>query len=190
MRTFIAIALDEKSRQFLSGIQQQLKSCGADVKWVEPHNIHVTLKFLGEIDEDVVSRIKPMLNSLASKFGAFRARISSIGAFPRLSSPRVIWAAMEEGAQEIKQIAAALEQETEGLGIPREKRPFSSHITIGRTRSGLNMMRLVQRLKDISGGLPGGGIEFTANRITLFKSTLSPSGPTYEPLHEAYLKTS
>jgi len=188
MRTFIAIELPKEIKDSLSKIQEQLKKSGADVKWVLPQNIHLTLKFLGEIDDIKLSKISEILEDTAKGKNPFQIRISSIGAFPKMNFPRVIWIGIDKGDQETKEIGDRLEEKIAKIGIPREDRPFSSHITIGRTRSTLNRDKLVGDLEDLASNFGGRNFEFTVTKITLFKSTLTPKGPVYEILKEASLK--
>lgn len=189
MRTFIAIELPQEIRDFLGRIQEQLKTSGADVKWVNPENIHLTLKFLGEIDEKKMAKISEILNDIAENKNSFQIRISSLGAFPNMDFPRVIWVGIGQGDAETKAIAKELEEKIVRLGIPKEDRPFSSHITIGRTRSTLNREKLVRSLVSMEDKVEKENLTFSATKITLFKSTLTPKGPIYETLHNASLKT-
>ncbi len=186
MRTFIAIELPQEIKDFLSHLQQELKSCGADVKWVQPENIHLTLKFLGDVGDEELNKIIEIIEEVAKEKSKFQIRVSSLGAFPKIDSPRVIWIGVDEGDKETKEIAELLEEKIAKLGIPKEDRPFSSHITIGRTKSNLNLHKLAQELKNKS-ELGGGKIGFEAVKITLFKSTLTPKGPVYEALKETTL---
>lgn len=190
MRAFIAIDLPKEIKEKLACLQEKLKASGADVKWVTPQNIHLTLKFLGERDEKKINKITEILKSAACAESAFQIRLSCIGAFPKIDSPRVIWVSVDKGDAETKKIAEKLEEEIAKTGIPKEDRPFSSHITIGRMRSNLNKEKLVQDLNNFAGqpATTIGGLEFTVTKITLFKSTLTPKGPIYEPLSEANLK--
>ena len=187
MRTFIAIELPGEIKNSLSHLQEQLKNAGADVKWVEPNNIHLTLKFLGEIDDKKLEGITKIIFDIAKEKNKFQIHISSLGAFPKIDFPRVIWVGVDIGDKETKQVAEELEEKTAKIGIPKEDRPFSSHITIGRTRSSLNRERLVQDLKN-KAELSGVRLEFYVTKITLFKSTLTPHGPIYEVLKETNLK--
>lgn len=189
MRTFIAIELPESIKDFLSRIQGQLKGSQADVKWVAPKNIHLTLKFLGEIDEKKLDKINAIIEDAAKNKNSFYIRISSLGAFPKINSPRVIWVGINKGDNEIKEIAKGLEEKIAKLGIPKENRAFSSHITIGRARSHLNREKLAQHLKTLGDNFGEEKPEFLADSITLFKSTLAPGGPIYETLKEAAFKT-
>lgn len=190
MRTFIAIELPKEIRDSLSSLQEELNASGADVRWVEPCNIHLTLKFLGEVDDKTLDKVIPILEEITKDRNSFYIRISSVGAFPKINFPRVIWVGIDRGDTETAQIAKSLEKEIAKIGIPAEDRPFSSHITIGRVKSGLNRNRLVNNLNSLGGDFfRQGNPEFLATKITLFKSTLTPHGPIYEVLKEVHLKT-
>jgi RNA 2',3'-cyclic 3'-phosphodiesterase len=183
MRTFIAIELPQEIKDTLGRLQQKLKAAGADVKWVEPANIHLTLKFLGEIDEPAKERISVSLEKICRSRPTFNISLSSCGAFPSIDSPRVIWAGIKEGDSQIKQIALDIEDALAQIGLPKEDRDFSSHITLGRTRSSKNrrqLSELLSSLKPLEGSFP-------AAKITLYKSSLTPRGPVYEILQEFQL---
>lgn len=189
MRAFIAIELPEQIKSRLSELQALLKKSGADVKWVEPQNIHLTLKFLGEIDEVKSVKIAGMIEEIAQDAKQFRINLSSCGAFPRIEFPRVIWIAVNKGDKEVKILAEKLEERIEKFGIAREERIFSSHITIGRVKSPVNKDKLVRALKETENYFEGENTEFDVTKITLFKSTLGPNGPAYEPLKVINLTT-
>jgi RNA 2',3'-cyclic 3'-phosphodiesterase len=186
MRAFIAIELPKEIKEHLSKIQGKLKASGADVKWVEPANIHLTLKFLGEIDEEVKAKVITALSGIASDRNSFIASISSIGAFPKAQSPRVIWAGLNLGDEQVKEIAKQIDSDLEKIGLAKEDREFSSHITLGRTKSSKNRIELVKLLEGLS-ETQLGPFEFHVSKITFFKSTLTPKGPIYEALHESCL---
>lgn len=189
MRTFIAIELSQEIKDALGRLQAQLKTTGADVKWVAQENIHLTLKFLGEINEQKINEVIRIIESIAKDTKIFPMGLSSIGAFPKIDFPRVIWIGIAQGENVVKEIAEGLENNLAEIGIPREERPFSSHITIGRTKSSQNRFKLVQELKKLADNSGKENLEFTADKITLFKSTLSSAGPLYERLKEVSLQT-
>ena len=182
MRVFIAIELPDGIKKQLAGLQAELKKAGADAKWVNPELIHITLKFLGEIDDPALKRVFAAVNRAAGSFAAFPACLESAGAFPSLDSPRVIWAGIGTGAPQLREIYARLELElaAEGLDV-EEEREFAPHATLARTRSSLNRKDLAKRLHDAA-AKPIAAPDFQVNAITVFKSILSPTGPTYEPL--------
>ncbi|MDD5255836.1 MAG: RNA 2',3'-cyclic phosphodiesterase [Candidatus Omnitrophica bacterium] len=187
MRTFIAIALPERITKLLGGIQEELKKSQADVKWVETPNIHLTLKFLGELNPEQIGQVSAALAQAGNKIRPFEASLGELGAFPSLRYPRVIWLGVEKGNQNIKELAALVEDSLFKIAIPREDKPFSSHITLGRTRSSLNNLRLSAALSNAGGIYKAENPEFHVGRITLFKSTLTPKGPLYESLAETIL---
>ncbi|MCX5695574.1 MAG: RNA 2',3'-cyclic phosphodiesterase [Candidatus Omnitrophica bacterium] len=182
MRAFIAIELPQEIKDKLAQLQALLKESRADVKWVEPKNIHLTLKFLGEIDEDKSVKISGIIEDIAKESRQFPISLSSLGAFPKLDFARVIWIGIDKGDQETKLLAKGLEERIEKLGILKEERVFSTHITIGRVRSPLNKDKLAEALKKLGDYFAGKNIKFTVTKITLFKSTLGSSGPVYEAL--------
>lgn len=189
MRTFIAIELPQEIRNSLASLQEQLRSSGADVKWVAPVNIHLTLKFLGEIDEKKLDEVSKIIDDIAKNKTTFAIRITSLGAFPKINYPRVIWVGIDKGDMETKEIANDLEEAIAKIGIPKEDRPFSSHITIGRLRSPQNRERLVKELNKLVDDFGKQNLEFSVTKITFFKSTLTPKGPIYDILKEAHLKS-
>ncbi len=188
MRLFIAIELPPEIKDALGQLQVQLNASGANVKWVEPQNIHLTLKFLGDTDDKEIDAIMRILEEVAGEKMDFTIRISSLGAFPSLDSIRVIWAGIDQGDTIACQIAKDLEERIAYIGIAKEKRPFSSHITIGRTKSSLNPGKLARDIGILEKALEGKNLEFRVQKITLFKSTLTPKGPVYEALKAANLK--
>ncbi len=189
MRTFIAIELPEPIKNSLARLIDKLKETSADVKWVQPQNIHLTLKFLGERDDKKVDRITEILDEVAKNHKAFPIRINALGAFPNMSSPRVIWVGIDQGDIETKSIFKDLEDSICKVGIPKEDRAFSSHITIGRTRSAKGITELSQAIASLNDSIGKDKLEFTAGSITLFKSTLTPKGPIYEALKVVNLTT-
>lgn len=187
MRTFIAIELPEEIKAYLAKIQNDLRKIGADVKWVEPENLHLTLKFLGERDDKKIKQISELLKEISKDTTSYKIRISSLGAFPKTEAPRVIWVGISEGDNQTKAIAKRLEEEIAHLGIPKEDRPLSSHITLGRTHSGLHVDKLSNELNNLAGKIISQ--EFSVTKITLFKSTLTAKGPIYEALKEINLES-
>jgi RNA 2',3'-cyclic 3'-phosphodiesterase len=190
MRAFIAIDLPQAIKKHLSQLEEKLQTRLSGVKWVEPANIHITLKFLGEIDTQTKTPVSAALNEIAAETAAFPVRISSAGAFPDTKYPRIVWLGASQGNSQAGQIAAKLEESMEKLGFARENREFSCHLTIARVKQGNDKLKLAEGIAEIDRQLSASCLEFTAEKITLFKSTLSAKGPLYEKLHEANLKTS
>ncbi|MDP3791026.1 MAG: RNA 2',3'-cyclic phosphodiesterase [Candidatus Omnitrophota bacterium] len=183
MRAFIAIELSEEIRSSLSQIQSHLKYSGADVKWVEKDNIHLTLKFLGEITEEKCEKIKSILDEIGRSLRPFEINIKNIGAFPKIDHPRVIWVGLDKGAKESVEVAGKIDEELYKIGFEKESRPFTAHLTIGRVRSSKNKDALKQKLTAYS-------LQLTAetqliSSVIFFQSKLSPKGSIYTKLYEA-----
>ncbi len=184
MRTFIALELSEEMKEELARLQEELKKAGQDVKWVNPENIHLTIKFLGNTDESKIEQIKKILDDTSSQTRPFEISLFMLGAFPSLEYPRVIWAGIDKGCAEAEKIAALAEKRLENIGFGKEKRPFSAHLTLGRVRSGRNK----SELKEIISSLEVKPISCAIKHITLFQSTLTPRGSIYTSLHAAVFK--
>lgn len=185
LRLFIAIELSSETQEQLSQIQKQLKSSGADVKWVKPENIHLTLKFLGETKVSLVEDIKNVIREAAEQFEKFEFHLNELGAFPKITSPRAIWVNAFEPTGIIGKIVLMLEEKLEKLGFTKTTRGFTPHITIGRVKSSDGRINLVEKLRQAKISQPQSQ---KVDKLTLFKSTLTPSGPIYEVLQQANLK--
>lgn len=183
MRTFIAIELAQEIKDSLAGIQKKLESSQADIKWVKPENIHLTLKFLAEVEEAKIPKIIQRLQEFGDQIKPFTIRMNGLGAFPGLKSARVIWVRVKEDTDELGKLAEIIEDGLVKLGFPKEDRKFSAHLTLGRLRSNKNKDKLGQKLEEIQIS------ELTQqiNSIGLFKSTLHPAGAVYQKLSEISL---
>lgn len=182
MRTFIAIELSEDIRSSLTQIQSHLKYSGADVKWAEKNNIHLTLKFLGEISEEKLQQVIAALEIIAKESHAFEISIKDIGAFPNIDHPRVIWVGLDKGAEESKVLAEKIDEELFKIGFEKETRPFAAHLTIGRVRSPKNKRALKDKITQYA--VRNTLYEYVSS-VILFQSKLTPKGSIYTKLHEA-----
>ncbi len=185
MRTFIAIELGKEIKEVLSKIQSELKNAAADVKWVYPENIHLTLKFLGEVKEEKIPKIIQCLKEICNTINPFNIEIKDTGAFPDMKSPQVIWVGIEEGKEKLLELVELMEDILVKLKFPKEERKFSAHITIGRVKSLKNKGVLSQKINALQFGSPA---HQEVKSIILFKSTLTPKGPIYEKLSEENFK--
>lgn len=183
LRCFIAIELENNIQDRLSELQSELRKSGADVKWVKKENIHLTLKFLGEIKQDSINKLKEALDEICIHHKNFIIALGGVGAFPKLVFPRILWVGIISGEGKIVDIAKDLENSLEKINFKKETRPFSAHITIGRNRSNLNRIHLIEQLRKNKNW---GNFPMAVNKITLLKSTLTSTGPIYEPI---YIKT-
>lgn len=180
MRLFIGIDIPQDLKEELSRLTDKLKKCDCDAKWVELQNLHLSLKFLGEVDEDKIKNIKEILNATGNKHPALELNFENFGFFPNEKYPRVFFVATDKEG-ELKRIYSDIETALQNLGFEKEER-FKSHITLARFRS----LKNIEALKKQVGSLTIKD-KFTVNEITLFKSTLKPQGPVYEKIASAVL---
>ena len=184
MRTFIAIKIPDIVKSELIQITDKLKSSRADLKWVKPEGILLTLKFLGNIDEQKATEVKEVLNKVVKAEVPFEIRLEGLGAFPKPASPRVIWAGVKEGAQNTINLAKNLEEQLEKIGFEKERRSFHPHLTLGRLRSPQNKGKLSNLLESTK--FKSSSIIKVA-RLNLIQSTLTPTGAIYTVLYQAEL---
>ena len=187
MRAFIGIGLSDEAKAALTQSQQELATSHADVKWVQPEQLHVTLKFLDEISDAQRQQMEASLTTIAQQTSAFTMGLQAIGAFPSVSDPRIIWVGVGEGKASVVRLAEAIEQGARVLGLKREERPYSAHVTIGRVRSGRNLQSLTQQLKEAHWQAP---VVWQATSLTFYQSLLGSGGPTYSVLEEIPLGVS
>ena len=139
MRCFLAFKLSLETAENIAGAQQSLKarcaSAGMSVRWVPPPNIHMTVQFLGEITDPMATALKDMLEPVVFGFESFDLTAMGMGAFPDVSSPRVIWAGLGPGADTLTTFHAAIRSRLETAGFNFDKKPFAAHITVGRVKS-------------------------------------------------------
>jgi 2'-5' RNA ligase len=185
MRCFIAIELPGEVKSALAGLQEEFKKYGVDVRWVKPDNIHLTLKFLGDIDEKKVEEIVKRVEKICDKYESFSLETKGVGIFPSLHSPRVLWVGIK-GNSSLIRLQADMEDEMSSIGFKRENRGFTPHLTIGRFKSSVGKRELANRIelhRDDSFGL------INVKAIVLMKSDLKPSGAEYTRIAEIPLKT-
>ncbi len=183
LRLFIALPLPAEVEQRLGQLIDEFKPRGSNVKWAKPGNIHLTVKFLGDTDEKLVTKIGEEIDSVASRFSVIPGVIDTLGGFPNLKRPRVIWAGSSLGIESAGKIAKQVDLAMRQLRFDKEKRPFKAHLTLGRVRQG----RPVDELTPYLSNYKLEPVVMTLDRLTLFKSTLTPSGPIYDRLHESPL---
>ncbi|MGH7411871.1 MAG: RNA 2',3'-cyclic phosphodiesterase [Candidatus Methylomirabilis sp.] len=179
IRAFVAINLDPGLKESIAVVQERLKSARADVGWVKPENLHLTLKFLGQVPGAYLEAIAEAVESAAVGYGAFRLAFAGLGAFPQPRSARVIWIGVREGAQGLAGLQARLEAELQPLGFPPETRPFAAHLTLGRVRGPGRREQLAAVLTSLPTEPLG---EMVLDRIELMKSDLRPDGARYSAL--------
>jgi 2'-5' RNA ligase len=184
MRAFIGLALPEAIRARLQRLQSELGASGVDVKWVEPANLHVTVKFLDEISEAQRQAIETMIGQVASREAPFELGLDGVGAFPSVNAPRVVWVGLAQGRESLVRIAQALEQEGQRIPLRREERAFAAHLTLGRVRSSKRLGSLAERLRSAAPPTPA---SWRVASLTLYQSVLGSGGPRYTVLADVPL---
>ncbi len=183
IRLFIAFPLQKEVAEKLGEIIALLKNQGGRVKWVTSQNIHLTARFLGDTDERLVERLTALIDDTAAKYDSVDSMIDRLGAFPNLVRPRVIWAGLRDNTEVLAKVARELELSVRKLRFKPEKRGFNAHLTLGRVKDTSGVGDLTAYMQDFNLE----EIPLTFDRLTLFKSTLTPQGPIYDRLHEAML---
>jgi RNA 2',3'-cyclic 3'-phosphodiesterase len=184
MRAFLAIDLPASLQSGLAEVVDCLKKAGADVRWVPVGNIHLTLKFFGNIKESEVEAIMGAACLVTPQIPPFDLQVTQIGAFPNIKSPRVIWLGMDGQIDNLSSLYRGLEQALATIGYLAEDRPLHPHLTLGRVRSSRGRDRLTQLLRGLA--LPAFPV-FQVSELILFRSTLTPQGSIYTPLKKISL---
>jgi 2'-5' RNA ligase len=180
VRSFIALPVSEEIEAAVGVLEEMLKRSRADVKWVPPGNVHITLKFLGGVETGRLESISEALRRAVAGVRAFDAVVSGVGTFP--ANPRrarVVYMGLSEGVAEMKELADRIENAMAEMGFEREKRPFKSHLTIGRVRTG------ARKLDDLGQSIAAAEykpLKLAVDRVNLVKSELTPSGAIYTVL--------
>ena len=184
-RTFIGIDIGDGIRSGTVALQQALAKTGATVKWVEPENLHVSLQFLGEVDDRELHAVCKAVKEAAAGEPPFPLRVSGVGAFPNARRPKVLWAGVTDGAEEIQRLYATLETKMLELGCYRkEERGYVPHVTLGRVKGDADGLTLAPEL---SKRMAWDGGRTTVDEVLVFGSELSRDGPVYTVIGRAAL---
>jgi 2'-5' RNA ligase len=178
-RTFIAVELPSNIRSALRDVQTRLREGGADVKWVEEENLHLTVKFLGDVEDEKLPSVTAAVRTAVSSLTEFLISLGGVGAFPSLTRPRVVWVGLQSGNEPFKSLMERVETALNGVGFPREQRAPHPHVTIGRVRPPYSLKRLPELLKAEPAEALG---TMTVEKLTVMASRLSPKGPKYTPM--------
>jgi RNA 2',3'-cyclic 3'-phosphodiesterase len=185
LRTFVAVEITAPIRARAGELIAALGGTTADVKWVEPHNLHLTLKFLGEVHQREIAEVCQAVARGAAQVAPFDLEVCGAGAFPNAVRPRTVWIGAAAGAESMIRLHDRVESALADLGYREEHRRFQTHITIGRVRGGgpgiTELGELLQRQADVLIG------SMSVEKVTVFCSTLTPAGPIYEVLGTARL---
>jgi RNA 2',3'-cyclic 3'-phosphodiesterase len=183
MRTFIAIELPAEIKSALAAAQDELRQARAQVSWTKPDNLHLTLKFLGEIEAAQINSIAQACAETARQYGALSLHLDQLGCFPNSRQPRVVWAGLAGDLSALAELQKHLEDQIAALGLAHDIKPFRPHLTLGRVKTPPKGKQLAEAVAAYR--LPA--LAFTGAEIVLMQSQLQPTGSIYTPLHHARL---
>ena len=183
IRLFIALKIESEIQDKFNTIVTDFRNKDGNVKWVDAKNLHLTLKFLGNTDYNLVDTISSQLEKKVQSFQAIESEFTSLGGFPNLSKPKVIWADIEKNKDEIITLAESINSSLAEVGFGLDNKLFTPHLTLGRVKSYDNITALTDYLKDY---------QFEKTPITfctvqLIQSKLTQTGPVYKTLTEITL---
>lgn len=187
VRAFVAIELPSILLKRIEELQETLKKevkGTRSVSWPRPEGIHLTLKFLGDVEETRIEDISTALTGASSGFKSMRLKAGGVGCFPTQRNPRVIWVGLSH-SEELERLQNNIEEAAAGLGFEKEDRPFKPHLTLCRIKSpedGRILGHSIEKFKDFI------DIDFVARDLVLFKSQLSPRGAVYTALKRISLE--
>lgn len=176
IRTFIAIELPESLKQSLARVQRRLE-CAERINWVKAANMHLTLRFLGDVPEKRIDELKACMERTVANYSPFELTPKGLGAFPNLRRPRVFWAGIEDASRSLTGLQKRLQTELEQAGFGREDYPFSPHITLGRVKDP-SIRATQESLKQLEFSEKA----FRVQEIVLMRSDLRPEGSLYTRL--------
>lgn len=176
LRLFIGIPLENKAQEQLTGFYSKFSG----IKTVKKENLHVTMQFLGDIEEDQLDAIKAAMDKACAGFYAFEITCTRCSAFPSQRKAKAVWVNVDKGASQVRKLFRDLDKCLAGIKYEKEERAFIPHVTIGRTKQAVDITAQAAELKF--------EIKSNAGKITLFSSVLDPSGPVYSRLYERSLE--
>ncbi|MDR1819029.1 MAG: RNA 2',3'-cyclic phosphodiesterase [Methanobrevibacter sp.] len=177
LRTFLAVDIDENLISNILNVQKELKTTNADIKYVSKENLHFTLKFFGDLDKNMISKISEVVKDILKDFKPIELDINSLGTFPNEDHIKVIWIGTSKN-NEFLNLVNRLNAKFNNLGFKKDK-DFKSHLTIGRMRNSKNrkeVKNLINEFKDLEIG------EMKISKLSLKKSELTSNGPIYSDL--------
>jgi len=179
IRSFVAILLSDEIREAVASLIDSLRPSGRSVGWVKPDNLHFTLKFLGNQSDEQLDRVQGGLAEATTGVAPFELSLVGLGGFPDLGRPRVLWVGASDGADAAIVLAQKVEESLHRQGVPREERPFSPHLTIGRLKDPRGFEPLRSAFTEGCARVFG---RLAVSAIHLMRSELSPKGARYSVL--------
>jgi 2'-5' RNA ligase len=180
VRAFIAFELPENVIVSLKNLQHALKQYDINIRWVNPKNIHLTLKFLGDIPLKKCPEIESVIRSATKTFNPLALSVKGIGVFPGIKNARVLWTGLDGEVETLAKLQQSLETQLVCLGLKKENRPFKAHLTLGRIKKRVAPAQLLEAIRAC---YEFGPINFNANQVVLYKSDLKSTGAVYTALY-------
>lgn len=184
-RIFIAIDISEEAKAGIAKLTGELKADFPQVRvsWEKPEKIHLTLKFLGDIDESRLADLKEAVKETAREFAAFPVRVENTGCFPSPKKARILWLGMEDETGSLPKLQEKLEQEAAKIGFAKEARPFKAHLTVARLREPQRSRELVEKFLQTHFE----PVSFEVSEIVIYESKLQPAGSVYSVVEKRKL---
>lgn len=189
VRAFIAFEVPTTVQNHLGALSRDLQeSCKSrSIRWVDSHNIHLTLKFLGDIPTSNLNQLQAIIAQETAKYSQFEVHVSGLGGFPSLKRPNVIWIAVNAPSY-LAWLQKSIDSEMEKIGYPAEIKAFSPHLTLARISREATSEEIHQIGSILTAMKSSPTVSFRVEKISLFRSTLQPSGAVYNPLYTFTLK--
>lgn len=183
-RTFAAIELGMPALGVVSRLTKKLSGINADVRWIDAEQLHLTVKFLGEIENVALPKACSALRQVCASVEPFRVSFGGVGTFPTGKPPRVVWVGITEGVESLQALQTKLDEAMQDLGVPREVRAFSPHITIGRVSRAADSNVLLEQLHSVA---DDAATQAEVDEVSLLASVKERRRTIYEPIDVAEL---
>ena len=188
MRAFVAVDLSPDARQVLADAIRRLRAAAPrDLRWVDPPNIHLTLKFIAALGLQQVDPVLAAMGRAAGQIAPFELKLDSLGSFPNARQPRVLWAGVAGDLARLNALRDAVERQVSALGLPQEPQNFSPHLTLGRVREGVSPAARARIAGALEAAVLAPSAPWRVATVQLIRSTLTPGGSVYTSLGEVQL---
>lgn len=185
LRTFVAFEISEELRDAGRDVIRQLSEVADGVRWVKPQNMHVTLKFLGEVEDRELNDVCRAVSGAAAGLSSFSLDCRSVGAFPNTKRPATLWMGLDDPHDQLHHLQGRIEESAAAIGFAQEHRPYRGHITLGRIRTRRENGPLTTMLNEMANREFA---DFSVNELIVFSSEMERSGPVYTAISRIPLK--
>jgi RNA 2',3'-cyclic 3'-phosphodiesterase len=177
IRTFVCIDIPQSIKAAIEKLQSELRRPQAQISWVKPANIHLTLKFLGDVAQSKILKVNTAVSRAIDSFGPFQITVGSTGCFPSPRNPSVLWVGISPVAGDLQKLRDAIEEELARQGFERDRKKFKPHLTIARIRNPRNAAEVAATFLTLGFA----DQSFQASEVIVMRSQLSPQGSIYTP---------